>query len=154
MNKIEEKGNMIMAVMVFVFDEEKNLLLLKRADNGQWEPIKGGINIGENWMAAAVRELKEESGIVPKTKPELVTIVNDELDTSQGAKTKIKGCITYCYVSGIKPAPNIKEEENGELEHNDFKWISFENIESEKMYSPLANSLIIKIKKKLNKVYF
>ncbi len=144
---IKRKEKQIMAVMVFLFDEKKNILLLKRIDNEQWEPIKGGINIGENWTTAALRELKEESGFIPFKKPELVAIIDDELNTERKDKTKIKGYVTYCDVVGVKPIPNI--EEDGELEHNDYKWISFEKIENEKMWPPIANNLIEEIKKKL-----
>ncbi len=87
------KEKIIMAVMVFVFDEEKNILLLKRTDNKQWEPIKGGINTGESWIDAGLRELKEESGVVPKNNLELLRIVDDELDTAQGKKLKSRGML-------------------------------------------------------------
>jgi 8-oxo-dGTP pyrophosphatase MutT (NUDIX family) len=147
--KNEKKEKFIMAVMVFVFDEKKNILLLKRTDNGQWEPIKGGINDGENWINAALRELKEESGIVPKTNPELVNIIDDELDTKQGKKTKIKGHVTYCYVAGIKPSINIQEEENGELEHDEYKWISLEESGNEKIWPPITNNLLKEIIEKI-----
>ncbi len=148
-NNIEKKEKIIMAVMVFVFDDEKNILLLKRIDNGQWEPIKGGINVGEDWVSATLRELNEESGIVPKNNPELLRVIDDELDTAQGKKTKIKGHVAYCYVTGVKPNINIQQEEDGELEHDEYKWIPLEKIESEKIWPPVANSLVKEIEKKL-----
>lgn len=148
-NYVEKKEKIILAVMVFVFDEEKNILLLKRIDNGQWEPIKGGINVGENWKSAALRELNEESSIVPKNNPELLRVIDDELDTAQGKKTKIKGYVAYCYVAGVKPNINIHQEEDGELEHDEYKWVSLEEIESEKIWPPVANNLVKEIEKKL-----
>jgi len=147
MGNPEKKENIIMAVMIFVIDSGKNVLLLKRVDNNQWEPIKGGINIGETWLNATLRELKEETGFIPQTMPELIAIVNDEIDTEQGSKTKIKGYVSYCYISGIEPIPILNGD--NEFEHNNFKWISIKKIEREKIYPPIANNLIVEIKKKL-----
>lgn len=134
-----------MAVMVFIFDNKKNLLLLKRIDNDQWEPVKGGIDIGEDWTKAGLRELKEETGMDPAKAPELFSVVDDELDTSQGTKTKIKGYVTYCFIDEEKPALSL--DNNKDKEHMNYKWVPFGEIEKENIYPPLANSLVVEIKK-------
>ena len=44
------------------------VLLLRRADallNGEWFPIAGGIEAGETAWQAALREIKEETGLTP-----------------------------------------------------------------------------------------
>lgn len=141
----DEKEKNIKAVMVFVFDSEYNLLLLKRVDNKEWEPIKGGMNYNESWQAAALRELHEETGIKPSLSPQLVEIVDDELYTPKGVKLKIKGHITYCLLSQVMTIPELREYDD-EIEHDDYKWISFNNIENEKMSPPIAMKFIDKIK--------
>jgi len=143
MSSQEKKEKIIMAVMVFVFDEEKNLLLLKRCDNGQWEPVKGGVKDGEDWNAAGLRELGEEAGFAPDSGLKLLKIVDDELVTSKG-KTNIKGHVSYCYVSGIKPTPILTGDEEGK-EHDDYRWVNFSDIHKEELFPPLANELVKEI---------
>ena len=72
-----------------LFDENKNLLLLKRTDNGKWEPVKGGINPGEEWKEAAFRELKEETGWVLDRLIGLRKVVDWE-SPNEGAKAARK----------------------------------------------------------------
>lgn len=48
---------------VFVFDDENNVLLQKRSDNGKWGIPGGFIEFGENVQQAARREVYEETGL-------------------------------------------------------------------------------------------
>jgi len=134
------KKKLIEAVMVFVFDEENNLLLLKRNDNNKWEPVKGGIKEGECWLSASEREVNEETGLTITFGPVLVSVVNDTLDTSQGKATKIKGYVSYCYVDGKKPKPKLEEGEPPE--HKDYKWVKENIVLKKNIYPPIANKLI------------
>jgi len=43
-----------------------SLLLIRREDNGLWAMRGGLVHVGESWAVAAVRELREESGVVGK----------------------------------------------------------------------------------------
>jgi 8-oxo-dGTP pyrophosphatase MutT (NUDIX family) len=38
-------------------------LVLRRTDHGYWHAVAGGLEPGEDWDAAAVRELQEETGL-------------------------------------------------------------------------------------------
>jgi 8-oxo-dGTP pyrophosphatase MutT (NUDIX family) len=53
----------LVGVTAVVFRDEK-ILLGKRADNGQWQPVSGIVDPGEEPADAAVRECAEEAGIV------------------------------------------------------------------------------------------
>lgn len=46
-----------------IFDEQNRLLLQKRTDCGKWGFLGGMVEIGESVEEAAVREVKEESGL-------------------------------------------------------------------------------------------
>lgn len=46
-----------------VFDDEGRLLLTRRADNGRWCLPGGAADVGESPSAAAVREVREETGL-------------------------------------------------------------------------------------------
>lgn len=45
-------------------DDAPEVLLVKRADNGQWTPVTGIIDPGEEPAVAGAREVLEEAGIV------------------------------------------------------------------------------------------
>jgi 8-oxo-dGTP diphosphatase len=51
-----------------VQDEAGRVLLIQRADNGQWEIPGGVVELGEELLDALVREVRDETGvtIVPK----------------------------------------------------------------------------------------
>ncbi|MBK7721915.1 MAG: NUDIX domain-containing protein [Austwickia sp.] len=42
---------------------DRDVLLIQRADNGQWSPVTGIVDPGEHPAAAAVREVAEEAGV-------------------------------------------------------------------------------------------
>lgn len=46
-----------------IFDEQNRLLLQKRTDCGEWGFLGGMVELGESIEEAAVREVKEESGL-------------------------------------------------------------------------------------------
>lgn len=47
---------------VLAFDANERLMLVRRADDGTWGLPGGGVEVGETWHAAAVRECLEETG--------------------------------------------------------------------------------------------
>jgi ADP-ribose pyrophosphatase YjhB (NUDIX family) len=58
------KANRIVpAVSVVITDEHGRLLLIRRTDNGHWAIPGGGMEPGESVRQAAVREVREETGI-------------------------------------------------------------------------------------------
>jgi ADP-ribose pyrophosphatase YjhB (NUDIX family) len=58
------KANSIVpAVSAIITDAQNRILLILRTDNGYWSIPGGGLNPGESVTGAAVREVKEETGI-------------------------------------------------------------------------------------------
>jgi ADP-ribose pyrophosphatase YjhB (NUDIX family) len=53
----------VVAVTVFVLDDRRRVLLIRRTDNDLWALPGGGQEFGEFIAQTAVRETKEESGI-------------------------------------------------------------------------------------------
>jgi ADP-ribose pyrophosphatase YjhB (NUDIX family) len=45
-------------------DAEGQVLLIKRSDNGAWALPAGAMELGENLRACAIREMREETGLV------------------------------------------------------------------------------------------
>lgn len=56
-----------------VLDDEGQVLLGKRVDNGLWANPGGSVDSGESFEEAALRELREEAGIVGKNPTELIS---------------------------------------------------------------------------------
>jgi ADP-ribose pyrophosphatase YjhB (NUDIX family) len=50
-------------VNVAVFDSAGRLLLIQRCDNGLWAMPGGYLEVGERFADAAIRELREETGV-------------------------------------------------------------------------------------------
>jgi 8-oxo-dGTP diphosphatase len=47
---------------VLAVDATPRVLLVRRADDGTWGLPGGGVQVGETWLEAAVRECREETG--------------------------------------------------------------------------------------------
>ncbi|MFS0714576.1 NUDIX domain-containing protein [Microbacterium sp. 2P01SA-2] len=77
----------LVGVTAVVFRDEK-VLLGKRADNGNWQPVSGIVDPGEEPADAAVRECLEEAGVVVRAErlalvhqiPRIVYANGDQVD--------------------------------------------------------------------------
>ena len=56
-------NSIVVAVTVFVVNDQQQVLLIERPDNGLWSLPGGGQDIGENVEKTAVRETLEETGV-------------------------------------------------------------------------------------------
>lgn len=56
-------NSLVVAVTVFVEDQDGRALLIQRSDNGLWALPGGGQEIGESVTDAAKREVLEETGL-------------------------------------------------------------------------------------------
>lgn len=143
----KKKTRNINAVMVFVIDENCNILLLKRIDNDLWEPVKGGMHKKETWLDGAKRELNEETGLFPSKGPFLVDIVEDFFISEDKTEVVVNGHVSYCLVKGIKPEIKLNNNEN-DIDHKDSKWINIDIAIKEKIFPEIANKMLLKVIKK------
>ncbi|MEW2145764.1 NUDIX domain-containing protein [Micromonospora vinacea] len=56
-------NSIVVAVTVFVQDEQGRVLLIQRTDNGLWALPGGGQDFGEYISETAMRETREETGV-------------------------------------------------------------------------------------------
>ena len=65
MEKRFKKLPLRIGVGIIVLNKENKVFVAKRIDNPKnfWQMPQGGVNEGENFLTAAYRELKEETGI-------------------------------------------------------------------------------------------
>lgn len=60
---IKHIDNIHPGVAIIIFDQNKKVLLQKRADVGLWGIPSGHVEIGESVTEAAIREVREETGL-------------------------------------------------------------------------------------------
>lgn len=53
----------VTVVVLRPFDQPREVLLVQRADNGRWTPVKGIMDPAESVPQAAIRECLEETGV-------------------------------------------------------------------------------------------
>jgi ADP-ribose pyrophosphatase YjhB (NUDIX family) len=58
--------SMVPSANVIVVNDQDEILLIRRTDNGNWAVPGGGMDLGESITDAAIRETQEETGITCK----------------------------------------------------------------------------------------
>ncbi|MBU7597556.1 NUDIX domain-containing protein [Streptomyces sp. P38-E01] len=58
-----EPNSLVVAASAVVTDERGRILLQRRADSGLWALPGGGMEVGDSLPGAAVREVREETGL-------------------------------------------------------------------------------------------
>jgi ADP-ribose pyrophosphatase YjhB (NUDIX family) len=58
-----EPNNLVVAVTAFIRNPAGDVLLIQRGDNGLWALPGGAQDLGETTTQAAIREVKEETGL-------------------------------------------------------------------------------------------
>ncbi|GAA4213843.1 NUDIX hydrolase [Actinocatenispora rupis] len=80
-----------------LFDDDGRLLLTRRADNGRWCLPGGAADVGESPSAAAVREVREETGL-HVTATHLLGVYDSRLQPGP-----VRGWHAYTLVFGCRP---------------------------------------------------
>ncbi len=116
-------NSIVVAVTVFVTDDEDRVLLIRRTDNGLWAVPGGAQDFGEYIAETAVRETLEESGITIEVTGivGIYTNPNHVMAYSDGeVRQQFSICFRARYVSG-EPTPS---DESSEV-----RWISRESLD-------------------------
>ncbi|MFJ7990491.1 NUDIX hydrolase [Streptomyces sp. NPDC096351] len=93
---------------VVVRDDQ--VLLAKRADNGEWTPVTGIIDPGEEPADAAAREILEETGILAVPQRLVMVHVTDLVTYDNGDQTQYLDLVFRCgWQSGV---PHPADGEN------------------------------------------
>jgi ADP-ribose pyrophosphatase YjhB (NUDIX family) len=74
--RLGKQGQLRLGCTAIIFDEDKRVLLTRRADNGQWCLPGGGMEAGESAAEACERETREETGLHVRVK-RLVGVYSD-----------------------------------------------------------------------------
>src|SRR5271167_4924204 len=106
------------AVNAIVFNEQRQVLLVKRTDNGLWCIPGGHVDLGETLVQACLRELVEETGLTGEV-IRLAGIYSDpknSLHIAQGSEWHTV-CVTFlCKIIG---GTITSSEETSEIRYFD-----------------------------------
>lgn len=104
LKKIRDKiGNDLIqmpGVTAVVFNEANEVLLVRSADFNAWELIGGGVDPGEQFADAVIREVAEETGL--QVRPERLVMVDTPPRSMypNGDLVQYIGCVFACRVLG------------------------------------------------------
>ncbi|THG28761.1 NUDIX hydrolase [Naasia lichenicola] len=91
----------------------ERVLLVRRADNGNWTTIAGIVEPGEHAAVAAVREVLEETTVVAEVERLAALAVTDEIVYENGDRTSYTTLTFRCrYVSG---EARVGDDESSEV---------------------------------------
>lgn len=116
------------AISVYVV-QQHNYLLLRRCGpylNGTWQMVSGGIEAGEKAWEAVLREIQEETGLVP-----------DKLYSADAVETfymKSLDKITFIPVF-VAFVSNPGEIRLSPTEHDAYEWLGYEQAKDRLLWS-------------------
>ena len=107
-------NSLVPSVNVVVVNDDGDILLIRRTDNGNWAVPGGGIDLGESVRQAAVRETREETGIECEITG-IVGIYSDPrhviLYTSNGEARQEFSILLTAVAAGGQPTPSAESSE-------------------------------------------
>jgi len=121
--EIPVKSFSIAAFICRVVDDEAQYLIIKRSSRtlyGSWQMVSGQVEPGENGVQAALREIEEETGLVPSNFYS-ANLCEQFYDTDYNVINLVP-----VFVAFVGNNSNVVLNEN---EHSDYKWISIEEAE-------------------------
>lgn len=93
------------AVVVREDDDGTEVLLVRRADNGEWAPVAGIVDPGEQPHHAAVREVAEEAGLVVEVERLVWLTVTEVITYANGDETQYIDHVFRCCWTAGEPYP-------------------------------------------------
>ena len=127
-----DNGIAVRICRIFIRNDEAKLLIQKRSDNhlslpGRWDQSAAGhVDAGETYEQAALRELKEEMGIIGVELTELNKFYTEETDES-----KVKKRFNKIFMGIYNGKVTIDNDEV-----SDYEWIETAELERRMLQKP------------------
>lgn len=117
------KANSIVpSVTAIVTDEQGRLLLVHKTDNNLWALPGGGVDFGESVAQAAVREVKEETGIDVEVTG-LVGLYTDPRHVMAYDDGEVRQQFSICFITRLLGGELATSNETSEVEFVDVEQI-------------------------------
>lgn len=95
--------------------EVPKVLLVKRADSGAWAPVEGIAEPGEEPHLAAIREVKEETGLDVQVEALLGVGALDPVEYPNGDVVNFMVTAMHCKVTGDPEVATVNDDENTDI---------------------------------------
>lgn len=103
----------LMGANAVVLREDREVLLVKRADTGEWTAIAGIVDPGENPAETARREALEEAGVEIEIERMLWLVVGEPMQYQNGDRCQfLDHGFRACWISG---EPYVADEESTDV---------------------------------------
>lgn len=93
------------AVVIRPSESGDEVLLVRRSDNGEWTPVSGIIDPGEQPHLAALREVAEEAGVTAEVESLVWLTVTDVITYANGDQTQYIDHVFRCRWLSGEPYP-------------------------------------------------
>lgn len=130
-----EANSIVPAAAVAIIKNQK-ILLLKRADSGNWTMPGGTAEIGESLVECAIREVEEETGLSVNIK-DIVATYTDPRVKIEYSDGEVRQEFTIVYLGSVENNEVILDDES-----SGYAWIPLNEVTSYK----LAKSQLTRIK--------
>ena len=128
---VHEKGYWHREISVFIINENKDILIQKRAKDkllapDKWSLCAGHVDSGETIMEAAIREVKEEVGIKDIGPADFILFDIQKAEKKHG--DIINNHYKYCYIlkTNYKESDFVIQKE----ELSEVKYVSYDELKS------------------------
>jgi ADP-ribose pyrophosphatase YjhB (NUDIX family) len=126
-------NSLVPSVNVVVTNDARDILLIRRTDNGNWALPGGAVDLGESLLQAAVRETVEETGVTCEITG-LSGIYTDPghiiLYTSNGEVRQEFSVVLTARATGGQPTPSSESSE--------VRWVPTVNVTAYQMDRSMA----------------
>lgn len=111
-------NSIVVAVTVFVLDDQDRVLLIRRTDNGLWALPGGAQDFGEYVAETAVRETREEAGIDVEV-VDVVGIYSDPKHVVEYSNGEVRQQFSICFRARYLGGQPTASEESAEV-----RWVA------------------------------
>lgn len=111
-----EPNALVVAASAVVADQQGRVLLVCRADSGNWALPGGAMNLGESVVDCAVREVREETGLVVEITG-MVGIYTDPRHVIAYADGEVRQQFNVCLTARVLGGALARSEESTALDY-------------------------------------
>ena len=129
-------NNIIPAASVVVANDQGEILLIQRSDNGNWTIPGGAMEYGESLTQTAVRECKEETGYDIEVTGLVGIYTNPGRRIEYTSNGEVRQEFSVCYVGQVVGGEPTANDEATRIE-----WVAPRQLDSLQMADPIRQRI-------------